>query len=158
MRNALLAIGLFIILAVWARKDYVEKKRIARHLAELNSAAELEVIMEDEELWSVDPGMYFKTNQVSAELSQPMHQLLDSLAEFLIINNHKMIGIKAGYLQSEIKAPLEGFQNFGLARADWICQQLIERGITPTRCILRDSLLSDKKGNFVELKIMNQET
>jgi len=101
----------------------------------------------------------FLNGQVSPEIHSDNDRLLDDLATYLINNPQRQVKIYGRYRPSEAELKDGIFENLGLARANTIRQQLIDRGIEEDRMALDyEQIDSEELGRPISFELSGDDT
>ena len=115
------------------------------------------VIQLDEQTFAkVENGFTYQPNTIRPDLTSGAWTALDSLANYLKEHNEKMLHISASYQEMESNIQLGALATLGAGRGHWFTQALVQKGISQSRMIFTDSLISNNIPNFIQIQITPQ--
>lgn len=112
--------------------------------------------LNDQTFTQVEKGIGFAPHAIRPDITTGALTALDSLANFLQEHNEKILRIDGSYQEFESRNRLGALASLGEGRAHWFAQALRQRGISQSRMILADTLISNNIPNFIRIQITPQ--
>jgi len=154
MRYAILAIVSFICLMLWAGCHYLDSEGQQKETEVCKNYVALLVDLDGNEFSKVEKGMCYLPDSLSLEFQAETNESLDSLANYLKIQNHRMLRIQGSFQESEKDTRPVAKSSLGVDRAQRIKSVLVEKGISRPRLILSDTAISNNIPNFIKVQII----
>lgn len=156
MRYLFLGILVFIGLALIARVDILDKKGFWETEEKLVYSPFSIYQPSGALFWEIENGLSYAKNQLQPVQGELVATGLDSLSNYLKTHNEKMLLLCGSFQPAEQSTQVAQFASLGRARAFWLSQEMTARGISRSRFVFRDSLLTNSLPNFAELQIIEQ--